>query len=199
MCEVWPAIWVYAHAPGADAELVAKLKGLIVPGADGVVNGSGFKNGYAAGVKGYWWGSNRQVGRMGVHAILAAELTEDAAKKAAYLDAAEEYVHYLFGRNAIGLCFLTNMKRFGAENSVMVMFHSWVGKDGDAKSARYIGEGPGKVGPFPGMVVGGVNGNMKRYTHELNWTKNPWEFNEPDITYQSPCATLLCYFALKAP
>jgi hypothetical protein len=47
------------------------------------------------------------------------------------------------------------------------------------------------------MVVGGVNGGMKRYTDELHWTKNPWEFNEPDITYQSPCATLLCYFALK--
>ena len=47
------------------------------------------------------------------------------------------------------------------------------------------------------MVVGGVNGGMKRYVQGLNWQASPWEFNEPDITYQSPCATLLTYFALK--
>jgi len=71
------------------------------------------------------------------------------------------------------------------------------GKDNDKYSARYIGEGEGKIGPFPGMVVGGVNGSMKKYVDKLDWRTNPWEFNEPDITYQSPCATLLAYFALK--
>jgi hypothetical protein len=47
------------------------------------------------------------------------------------------------------------------------------------------------------MVVGGVNGGMKRYVSDLDWRKSPWEFSEPDITYQSPCVTLLGYFALK--
>jgi hypothetical protein len=79
-----------------------------------------------------------------------------------------------------------------------VMFHSWVGADGNPNSVKYIGEGQGKIGPFPGMVVGGANGSMKRYVEGLHWTQNPWEFNEPDITYQSPCCQLLGYFALKA-
>jgi hypothetical protein len=48
------------------------------------------------------------------------------------------------------------------------------------------------------MVVGGVNGGMKKYVDVLDWRTNPWEFNEPCLTYQSSCAPLLSYFGLKA-
>jgi len=195
--ELYPVFWIYLHAKGADAETTEKIKKLITSAADTGLNWSGEKRGYAAAVKGYWWGSNRAVGRTAVVSLMAAELAGDPGAKKKYLDSAEEYVHYLYGRNPIGLCFLSNMKQFGAERSVTVMFHSWVGKDNDKFSAKYIGEGEGKLGPFPGMVVGGVNGSMKRYEYGLNWTKSPWEFSEPDITYQSPCVTLLGYFALK--
>ncbi|GMV80346.1 MAG: hypothetical protein AMXMBFR7_15300 [Planctomycetota bacterium] len=195
--DVWPAIWLHAHSAGADAALADSMKKKVLDAARTVVQWTGPGHGYAMKVKGYWWGSNALVGRTGSNAILAAELCADPNEKAKFLEAAEEYVHYLLGRNAIGACFLTNMKRYGAENSAMVMFHAWVGADGKPESAKFIGEGPGKVGPFPGTVVGGVNGSMKRYTTELHWTKNPWEFTENDITYQSPCATLLAYFGLK--
>ena len=193
----YPVIWVYCHTEGADPALSEKLKKLIVDCAETCVSWTGEKRGYAAGVKGYWWGSNSLVGRTAVPCLMAAEWSATDAAKKKYLSAAEEYIHYLNGRNAIGKCFLSNMKSFGAENSVMVMFHSWVGKDNDPFSAKYVGEGNGKIGPFPGMVVGGVNGGMKRYVSGLDWRASPWEFNEPDITYQSPCATLLAYFALK--
>jgi len=195
--ETWPIIWVYVHTPGADADLVKKMKQLVLSSADGVVKQTGADRGYAAGIRGYWWGSNRLVGHCGVNCLLAAELAEDKTAKQKYLDAAEEYVHYLHGRNPVGLCYLSNMKQYGAENSVMVMFHAWVGADGKKESAKYIGEGPGKIGPFPGMVVGGANGGMKKYVNVLDWRTNPWEFNEPCISYQSPCAVLLGYFALK--
>ena len=195
--EVYPAIWVYAHTPGADADTVRKLKKMMADAAEGVVRQTGANRGYAAGVKGYWWGSNRAIGQSGLGCLVAAELADDPAARQRYLQAAEEYVHYLNGRNPIGLCFWSNLKALGAENSVMVMFHSWVGKDGDKASAKYIGEGPGKIGPFPGMVVGGVNGGMKKYVNTLDWRQKPWEFNEPCITYQSSCASLINYFGLK--
>jgi hypothetical protein len=198
--EVWPTIWVYAHTKGADPALVEKMKKRVLEAADAVVaKQTGASRGYAAGVRGYWWGSNRAIGYAGLQCVLAAELAADAEARKKYLDAAGEFVHYLYGRNPVGLCYLSNMKQFGAENSVMVMFHSWVGKDNDPQSARYIGEGPGKIGPFPGMVVGGANGGMKRYVNVLDWRQSPWEFNEPCITYQSPCASLLVYVGLKAP
>ena len=195
--DIYPIIWLYGHTKGSDAALAEQLKKLIVGAAETTVSWSGEKRGYCSGVKGYWWGSNSLVGRTAVPCVMAAEWTTDADAKKKYLAAAEEYIHYLQGRNAIGKCFLSNMKAFGAEDSIMVMFHSWVGKDNDKFSAKYVGEGEGKLGPFPGMVVGGVNGGMKRYVQGLNWQAAPWEFNEPDITYQSPCATVLTYFALK--
>ena len=126
--------------------------------------------------------------------VMASLLTTDKEKKTAYIDAAEEYVHYLYGRNPLGRCYFTNMKSFGAEHSTMVMFHSWVGMETIPYSSKYIGEGEGKIGPFPGMVVGGVNGSMKRYVDLLDWRKNPWEFNEPDIAYQVADCRLLSVF-----
>jgi len=93
------------------------------------------------------------------------------------------------------------MKQFGAENSVMVMFHAWLGnvqKASDPYGGRFIGSGPGKVGPPPGYVVGGTNGSMKRYVNNLNWWESPWEFSEPCLNYQGPCASLLTYLALRA-
>lgn len=195
--EVYPVIWVHTHTKGADAALVAKMKQMIAGAADGVAKQTGADRGYAAGVRGYWWGSNRAIGQAGLCALVAAELADDAAARRRYLDAAEEYVHYLNGRNPIGRCFWSNLKALGAENSVMVMFHAWVGKADDKAGAKYIGEGEGKIGPFPGMVVGGVNGSMKRYIDDLDWRQNPWEFNEPCLSYQASCASLLNYFGLK--
>jgi hypothetical protein len=195
--DIQPLVWVYSHTKGADSAIADAMKKMILDNSNKVIEMTGAGKGYLMSARGYWWGSNRLIGQMGAACVIAAELTADADAKKRYLDAAEEYVHYLFGRNALGKCFLSNMKSFGAENSIMVMFHSWVGADGNPKSAKYVGEGNGKIGPFPGMVVGGPNGSMKRYVEGLNWQASPWEFNEPDITYQSPCCQLLGYFALK--
>ena len=197
--ELYPAIWLYTHSKGADPELVAKMKRMVLAGADEIVaKQTGAARGYAAGIRGYWWGSNRLVGSTGLHCVLAAELAEDPAARRKYLDAAEEFVHYLHGRNPLGLCYLTNMKAFGAEHSVMVMFHAWLGNVNEKASAKYIGEGEGKIGPPPGYVVGGANGGMKRYVNDLDWRRNPWEFSEPCISYQGPCTALLSYFGLRA-
>ena len=196
--ELYPTLWLYTHSKGADPDLVKKMKAMVFAGADAIVaKQTGSARGYAAGIRGYWWGSNRLIGSTGLHCILAAELADDPAARPRYLDAAEEFVHYLHGRNPIGLCFLTHMKQFGAEHSAMVMFHAWLGNINSPASAQYIGEGPGKIGPPPGYVVGGVNGGMKRYINDLDWRKSPWEFNEPCISYQGPCTALLGYFALK--
>ncbi len=195
--DLYSIIQVYIHTPGADADLAARMKKMICDAADAVVKQTGEGRGYIAAPRGYWWGSNRMVGQPGLNCLLAAEFAADPASRQRYLETAEEFVHYLYGRNPLGLCYLSNMKSFGAENSVMVMFHSWVGKDNDKASEKYIGEGPGKIGPFPGMVVGGVNGGMKKYVDDLDWRKKCWEFNEPCLTYQSPCAAMMIYCGLK--
>jgi hypothetical protein len=45
--------------------------------------------------------------------------------------------------------------------------------------------------------MGGVNGGMKKYGDDLDWRKKCWEFNEPCLTYQSPCAAMMIYCGLK--
>jgi hypothetical protein len=179
-----PALWIYLNTRGADPALGARIRKELFNYADGLVNQSRSR-GYGIAMQGYWWGSNRLVGKNGGALVLSAMLTDDAAKRTAYMQLAEEYLHYLNGRNPLGLCYFTNMKSYGAENSVMVLFHSWVGNVNSKEGQKYIGEGPGKIGPFPGYVIGGPNGNIKRLVEDLDWRKAPWEFTEPDIAYQS--------------
>ena len=38
---------------------------------------------------------------------------------------------------------------------------------------------------------------MKKYIDELDWRKKHGEYNEPCISYRSPCVILFNYFARK--
>jgi hypothetical protein len=194
-----PAIWIYCRSKRADPALVKKLKDAMASAARNIANSVGPNRGYAAGIGSYGWGSNRPIGQAGYTCVLAAELSDDAAQKKLFLDAAEEFIHYLHGRNPIGLCYMTNYKQLGAEHSAMVMFHSWLGSPNQRGpkdfGSKFIGEGPGKVGPPPGYVVGGANGGMKRYRNDLEF--GCWEFNEPCLSYQGPVTALISYFGYK--
>jgi endoglucanase len=195
-----PALWIYLHTKGADPALTASIKKGMLASADATLRDLNSR-GYRMFVPGYWWGSNQTVGEYGGRLVLGALMTDDKDKKKAYLDGAENYVHYLYGRNPRGECYFSNMKSFGVERSAMVMFHSWVGNANSPSGKKYIGEGPGKIGPFPGYVIGGPNGGMTRLIEDpdLDWRKNPWEFNEPDIMYQSQCLRVLDAFIWPAP
>ena len=190
-----PALWIYIHTKSADPALVASIKKAMLASADATLRDLN-NRGYRMFVPGFWWGSNQTVGDYGGRLILGALVTDEKDKKKAYIDGAENYVHYLNGRNPRGECYFTNMKSFGVERSAMVMFHSWVGNANSAYGKKYISEGPGKIGPFPGMVIGGPNGSMTRLIEDenLDWRKNPWEFNEPDIAYQAQVLRVLNAF-----
>lgn len=201
-----PYKWVYMRSKGADPALVAKIKAAIQDKASNLLGQMKTGRGYLMAVDGYGWGSNGWfVGRNGGTLNLAALLTEDPVRKQACRDGAEEYVHYLFGRNPLGTCYFSNMKSFGAEHSVMVMFHSWVGNVGKAAGAKYIGEGEGKIGPFPGYVIGGPNGERISNSPDVPMThlvedlrgRSPWQWLEPDTGYQSE--VLRCLDAFTWP
>lgn len=51
----------------------------------------------------YIWGSNMVAANNGIHLYQAYEAT----KEEKYLDAAKEQVHYLFGKNPMGICYVT--------------------------------------------------------------------------------------------
>ena len=97
----------------------------------------------------------------------------------------------MHGVNPLGLVYLTNMGRCGAESSATLMYHGWFTHE-----------------PPPGYVVGGPNRN---YGGTLTWVKkqppakayadfnegwpaNSWELTEPAIYYQAMYIRLLADF-----
>lgn len=197
--ECQAAAWVYVHTNGADPELAKKMKDAITGAADGIAKSSGPNRAYGAGLSGYGWGSNQAIGSLGQTCTVAAELTDDPAAKQKYIDAAEEFIHYLHGRNPLGWCYATNMRPFGAEHATCIMFHSWFGNPGhqgkNAFGYKYIDEGPDKLGPPPAYIVGGANGGMRNYNNSLN--NQPWVWNENCLGYQGQCTALIGYFGYK--
>jgi hypothetical protein len=108
------------------------------------------KDPYRAYLTYYTWSSNQI--KM-AQARLFQHLAKLGSNAQSAVAAAEDYVHYLHGVNPVGLVYLTNMKRAGAENSAKTMFHTWFA-DGSPKWDEVSSTAPG---PAPGFVVGGPN------------------------------------------
>jgi endoglucanase len=113
---------------------------------------TGNQDPYRAPMKDYGWGSNQiKMAQARLYQLLAKYGSGTTATAAA--DAAEDYVHYIHGVNPLGLVYLTNMQRAGAENSVKTMYHTWFA-DGSPRWDEITSTTPG---PAPGYLVGGPN------------------------------------------
>jgi endoglucanase len=110
------------------------------------------KDPYRAYLKDYTWSSNQiKMAQARLFQHLAKFGSGDTAAKAA--GAAADYVHYLHGVNPLGLVYLTNMQRAGAEHSARTMFHFWFAE----KSPKWDEMTPATAGPAPGYLTGGPN------------------------------------------
>ncbi|MEL6686845.1 MAG: glycoside hydrolase family 9 protein [Pseudomonadota bacterium] len=178
---------------------------------------------YGAYVDGYWWGSNGVKARRGSVFTQSVVAGIDPQNHAKAVNAASHYLHYLHGVNPMGLVYLSNMKKVGAERSVSTIYHAWFedgSRDFDStKSSRY--------GPPPGFLVGGPNESYAKaeccaetcgmqgdricrradmipptgqppakFYAEFNdgWPLNSWEITEPSLGYQSDYLRLLSKF-----
>ena len=151
----------------------------------------------------------------------------DATLNEQAMEAAEEFIHYIHGRNPLSLMYLSNMNNKGASNSVSQFYHSWF-KNG---SNMWDEVGVSTYGPAPGFLVGGPNpaynydnccpnncgsafNNSKCSLMEPpknqpsqksyldfndNWPLNSWEITENSGGYQVNYIHLLSYFVKKAP
>lgn len=92
----------------AGNEIEEFLKKEMFEGADRLVELSK-KSGYrlCMAARDYVWGSNMAVMNRGMLLTLANLFAEDAAKAQTYLDAAEDTLHYLLGRNALDRSYVT--------------------------------------------------------------------------------------------
>ena len=75
-----------------------------------------------------------------------------------YRNAGLAYLNYLHGVNPLGLVYLTNMERYGAEKSVSEIYHNWFVNG----SKEYDSTKTSTYGPAPGFLVGGPNPGYER-------------------------------------
>jgi len=146
-------------------------------------------DGYGLSLTGneYYWGSNGLVMRRAMILIIAHLLSPEEEEE--YIRAAQDHLHYLFGRNVLGKCYVTG---FGG-NPVMNPHHRPSGAD-NIKA------------PVPGMVAGGPNSRLQDPTAQKYLRRNDpparayidhegsWSTNEVTTYWNSPAVFVTAYF-----
>lgn len=129
-------LWSYALG-GAKSELAERIRAATGQAADELVERtrqSAYKNDMTT--RDYVWGSNGVAANYGLELLVANALRRDAR----YVDAAAENLHYILGRNALSVSFVTRV----GENAFRHPHHRPSAASGLAE-------------PWPGLMSGGPN------------------------------------------
>lgn len=193
------ALLLYTTLPGADPA----VKNAILSRKTSVGNSSAIffpgEDLYNAWVplSSYHWGSLNPRACIGNTNMDFINYRVDSANHQRYRNRALNILHYFHGVNPFNMVYLSNMAGYGAERSVMKIYHAW-----------YRFGTPLAGNPAPGYVPGGPNkdygGNLTSLKNqppqkcflEFNdgWPANSWEITEPAIYYQSAYVELLSHF-----
>jgi hypothetical protein len=209
-----PCFVDYALFSRADPALAGEIRAALDKFLNDMVMGPyrSHADAYLSSLPGYWWGCNQTKSEYGYRAMFAVRLGLNPAAAGQYRAAAEDYLHYLHGRNPLCVAYLTNMgpkgANAGAGKSIMRPFHTWF-------SEKSPWSGPDSLGPAPGLLAGGPNpyeapawlvppGKQPPSKSFRDWagvwnqehqaTENSWAFTEPAIYYQARYVLLLSQF-----
>ena len=207
----------YAAMSGATPKVAAEIKSAFAVGFETMGWAQAANDPYLAHVSSYGWGSSSTVSNAGSLYGDEAVFGLGSHSVADDMQAAAGYVHYMHGVNPLGKVYLTNMKAFGASNSVDRLYHTWY-----APGTVWNSVSQSKYGPPPGYVVGGANPyyNWAQGCPGLNpacgaappsppvgqpaqkayadfnesWPIDSWEVTEPSVAYQTAYIRLLARF-----
>jgi hypothetical protein len=142
----------FAQLAGVTSSVSSAIIGQVVSNIGNQLgNVSSAKDPYRAYLKDYTWSSNQiKMSQARLFQHLAQRGSGANADKAAA--AAEDYVHYLHGVNPLGMVYLTNMRKMGAEHSASSVFHTWF-----ADKSKWDATTDSTPGPAPGFLAGGPN------------------------------------------
>ncbi len=139
------ALWTYVLGNGEDAEAVKTIRQRSIDAADQIASrtrNNGYRN--TLTTRDYIWGSNAVAANYGMQLLIANRLHANAK----YTDAAIEVLHYLLGRNAFSLSWVSQV----GEHAVLHPHHRPSAADGLEL-------------PWPGLMAGGPNPG--RQDHEM--------------------------------
>ncbi len=131
------ALWTYVLGHGRNAEAVAAIRGESLAAADQIVERSS-RNGYRISMRAneYEWGSNGVVANYGMQLLVANCLKA----RPQYVQTALDNLHYLLGRNAFSLSWITRV----GQNPFRHPHHRPSSADNNPE-------------PWPGLLSGGPN------------------------------------------
>lgn len=152
--EIADAVMYLSQLSGVSSSVATAILTQVTTNVGNQLSAASGKDPYRAYLKDYTWSSNQiKMAQARLYQHLARHGSGTGASNAAA--AAEDYVHYLHGVNPIGLVYLSNMQRAGAENSAKTMFHTWF-----ADKSKWDEVSASSPGPAPGFVVGGPNSSF---------------------------------------
>ncbi|MGK0366370.1 MAG: endoglucanase [Saprospiraceae bacterium] len=152
----------------------------------------------------YHWGSNLPKARYGIINSLVNRYGIDLPNSVNYTNYMTAAIHYFHGQNPNDLVYLSNMLDYGAEKSCNEIYHTWFADGTDWDNAE-----TSAIGPAPGFVSGGANGDFSVSTisppagqplqksyldFNTGYPDNSWEITEPSISYQAGYLRFLANF-----
>ncbi len=145
----------------------------------------------------YHWGSDGAVAlRTGVM-LWWASYFAPKEEMPSYVQAADEYMQYLLGRNPTRWAYITNLQHIGATRSPQVMFHT-ENRGMDEPANKWLtpdADHPNRIGAFPGYLVGGPAENIGDFLFDPYKVQNDFIRMEPSVMYQAPLVFLTAYLA----
>lgn len=176
------AAWGYLlSGRKGDAKATAAVRTVVINAADDIVKrtrASAYHNSMVA--KDYVWGSNSLAAQYGVQLLIANKL----APNPAYVETAAENLHYLLGRNAFSMSFVSQV----GDNPFKHPHHRPSQADNNPE-------------PWPGLVSGGPNAQFKNAELKIDANTPPakawvdqWQpapLNEIAINWQGVLVFLL--------
>lgn len=168
------ATYVLTDRAGKDSAIVEKIKSMFRrSGEAGVDMANWDAYRFATEWSHFYWGSNASRSRMAMWMLLSVRMGVNQQAGARFTDArfrevAEETLHYIHGRNALGYMYLSNMGPKGANlvdgRTPVEMYHHWF-----AMGTKYDGVSGTNLGPPPGFLVGGP----AKYTYDYPGSWSP--------------------------
>ncbi|UCH15538.1 MAG: glycoside hydrolase family 9 protein [Bacteroidales bacterium] len=145
----------------------------------------------------YNWGSNNPRAALGSANYDFITYNLYGSNKSKYINRALGILHYFHGVNPLGVVYLSNMYRYGAEFCTDDIYHDWF-RNGSAWDKN----------PVPGFMPGGPNSRYNGSRTEISkqplqkcyldfndgYPENSWELSEPAIYYQASYIKLLSKF-----
>jgi hypothetical protein len=144
----------YMNLPDATPSVAEDIKKAMVTAFNKPNNNAGKlgEDGYRSYMEAYNWGSNLHKADYGLTFYYWAQYQMEDQPDEIYLNAAQDYLHYIHGVNPFNWVYLTNMGDFGASRSLTTIYHTWF-----APGTGWDKTGVSEHGPAPGYLPGGAN------------------------------------------